>query len=32
MSLDIRLLVVSDETAVSDKSERVTLGISDPIG
>ena len=32
MSLDMRLFTVSDETAGSDRSERLAVGLSDPLG
>jgi hypothetical protein len=32
MSLDMRLLTVSEETAVSDGSECMAVGLGDPLG
>ena len=32
MSLDMRLLTVSDETSDSDGSESMAVGFSDPLG
>ena len=32
MSLDMRLLTVSEETAGSDGSESMAVGLSDPLG
>jgi hypothetical protein len=32
MSLDMRLLAVSDATAGSDMSESMAVGLSDPLG
>ena len=32
MPLDMRLLTVSDETADSDRSESMAVGLSDPLG
>ena len=32
MSLDMRLLTVSDETADSDGSESISVGLSGPLG
>jgi len=32
MSLDMRLLVVSDETSDSDRSESMSVGLSGPLG
>ena len=32
MSLDMRLLTVSDKTAGSDGSESMAVGLSDPLG